>query len=455
MKTGMIVVATLIGMSLASCTPPAATEREGMLGARDFREVVRLAKESVFPAVVYVKCLREEHSSGKKITSEVTGSGVLITADGEVLTNWHVVDKAVEVRCLLADGRGLYAKVLGKDKDTDLALLKLERKEQAPLPFAPMGTSATLNEGDFVMAMGAPWGLNRSVSIGIISCTRRYLPESSEYSIWMQTDAAINPGNSGGPLVNTAGQIVGINTRGGGNGMGFAIPSDTVQLIVSQLREFGEVNWSWTGLKLQPLKDFDKNTYFDGTEGVLVASTDPDSPAREAGIQTRDLILKINGVAMTGLHAENLPDVRRQLALLEKNKPATVEIRRGEKTLTVPLTPRRKGKVQGEEWECQRWDMTVKTINKFENEDLYFYRKEGLFIYGVKHPGNASEAGLQEKDILVKIDATPITTLDDVRKAHKQAMADLPTRHKAMFTVMRDGLARLIVMDYSRDYEKE
>jgi serine protease Do len=359
------------------------------------------------------------------------------------------------VRCLLADGRGLHAKVLGKDKDTDLALLKLDRKEQDPLPFAPMGTSAPLNEGDFVMAMGAPWGLNRSVSIGIISCTQRYLPGTSEYSIWLQTDAAINPGNSGGPLVNTAGKIVGINTRGGGNGMGFAIPSDTVQLIVSQLREFGEVNWSWTGLKLQPLKDFDKDTYFDGVEGVLVASTDPDSPAREAGLQTRDLILKINGVPLTGLYAESLPAVRRQLALLEKNKPATAEIRRGDKTLTVSLTPRRKGNVQGEEWECQRWDMTVKTINKFENEDLYFYRKEGLFIYGVKHPGNASEAGLQEKDILVKIDTTPIATLEDVRKAHKQAMGELTTRHKVMFTVMRDGLVRLIVMDYSRDYEKE
>ncbi|MCY2924128.1 MAG: trypsin-like peptidase domain-containing protein, partial [Planctomycetota bacterium] len=287
MKTGMVALLTLMGLGLTACSNPPAPAPEGMLGARDFRQVVRQAKESVFPAVVYVKCRREEHSSGKKITSEVTGSGVLITPDGEVLTNWHVVDKAVEVRCLLADGQGLSAKVLGKDKDTDLALLKLERKETTPLPFAPMGTSATLNEGDFVMAMGAPWGLNRSVSIGIISCTRRYLPETSEYSIWLQTDAAINPGNSGGPLVNTAGQIVGINTRGGGNGMGFAIPADTVQLIVSQLREFGEVNWSWTGLKLQPLKDFDKDTYFDGVEGVLVASTDPDSPAREAGLQTR------------------------------------------------------------------------------------------------------------------------------------------------------------------------
>jgi len=445
---------------LPACSRAAAGREEAMMGAKDFREVVRQAKESVFPAVVYVKCLIEEHGSGKKITSEVTGSGVLITAEGEVLTNWHVVDKAVEVRCLLADGRDFYAKVVGKDKDTDLALLRLERKDKekdkaTPLPFAPMGGSGSLNEGDFVMAMGAPWGLNRSVSIGIISCTKRYLPTSSEYSIWLQTDAAINPGNSGGPLVNTAGQIVGINARGGGNGMGFAIPSDTVQLIVSQLRQYGEVNWSWTGLKLQPLKDFDKNTYFEASEGVLVASTDPDSPAREAGIQPRDLIGKINGAPVTGLHAENLPDIRRLLALLEKNKPAAMEIRRGDQTIPIALTPRQKGKVQGEEWECKRWDMTVKTINKFENEDLYFYRKDGVFIYGVKHPGNASEAGLQEKDILTRIDSTPIATLDDVKKAHQQALGDIQKKYKIMFTVMREGLTRLIVVDFSRDYEKE
>jgi len=134
------------------------------------------------------------------VAQEVAGSGVIISKGGEVLTNWHVVDKAIEVRCLLSDGRPLDAKVLGTDKDTDLALLQLEKPSGgALLPMAALGHSSLLKEGDFVMAMGAPWGMARSVSIGIISCTARFLATSSEYSLWLQTDASICPGNSGGP----------------------------------------------------------------------------------------------------------------------------------------------------------------------------------------------------------------------------------------------------------------
>src|SRR5262249_49938605 len=150
------------------------------------------------------------------------------------------------VRCLLSDGRPMNAKVLGSDKDTDLALLQLDAPTGAgPLPSAAFGDSLALKEGDFVMAMGAPWGLNRSVAIGIISCSRRYLSDISEYSLWLQTDAAINPGNSGGPLVNTDGRIVGINARGMGGwaeGMGFAIPSETIGHLLPQLREHGHVD---------------------------------------------------------------------------------------------------------------------------------------------------------------------------------------------------------------------
>jgi serine protease Do len=442
--------------SAAGAAPAVVASRS--LPAFDFRDIVQSAKDKVFPAVVFIKVLQENLESGRKVTREIAGSGVIISAKGELLTNRHVVDKATEVRCLLYDGRALTAKVVGADKDTDLALVQLNLPEgSAPLPVAEMGDSALLKEGDFVMAMGAPWGLNRSVSIGIIACTRRFLQEYSEYSLWLQTDASICPGNSGGPLVNTAGKVIGINALGvsSGGDMGFAIPAQTIRYILPQLRESGSVNWSWTGLQLQALRDFNRNIYFEGHEGVMVAETDPESPARAAGILPKDRILSVNGQPMNGLVEEDLPGLRRQLGLLPKRQVAKFALLRNNQPMTIDVTPREKGKVEGEELDCPRWDLTVKTINQFDNADLYYYRQKGVFIYGVKYPGNAASAGLGAKDILLKIEDKEILTLDDVKAAHKTAIDNLQTRHRIVFTVLRAGLMRQVVLDYERDYEKE
>jgi serine protease Do len=448
-------VATLDGPG----TVPAAPDRSLPAADRlDFREIIRDAKGRVFPAVVFVKCLRDSHERGKRVSQEVSGSGVIISPTGELLTNWHVVDKATEVRCLLFDGRAMEARVLGTDKDTDLALLQLELPDDAaPVPYAPLGDSTVLVEGDFVMAMGAPWGLNRSVSIGIISCSNRFLPENGEYSLWLQTDAAISPGNSGGPLVNTDGQVIGINSLGAliGGDMGFAVPSETIRHVVPQLREFGRVNWSWTGLQLQPLKDFKRNIYFDGTEGVIVAETDPDSPARQAGIQPRDRLLKLNGQALKAITEEDLPAIRRQLGLLPKHRPAALEILRGTDTIAVELTPREKGDVEGQELDCPRWDLTVKAINQFDNPDLYFHRSRGVFIYGIKYPGNASSSGLSTRDIILKVDDREVSTLEEVREAHQASLENVQQKPRLLVTVLRGGLMRQVVLDISRVYERD
>ncbi len=424
----------------------------------DFRAVVRRAKEKVFPAVVYIRCLKEDLKSGKKITQKVGGSGVIVSPTGRMLTNWHVVDKAKEIRCLLSDGRAMPAKMLGTDKDTDLALLQLRLPAGTKsVPYAKIGDSDLLAEGDFVMAMGAPWGLNRSVSIGIISCTRRYLPSKSEYSLWLQTDAAISPGNSGGPLVNTDGLVVGINTRGfmRGGDMGFAIPSRTVKLIASRLGRYGKADWSWTGLQLQPLKDFNRNIYFEGAEGAIVAETDPESPARRAGILARDRILRIGGRCTNAEREESLPAVRRMIGLLPKNKEVEIELLRDGKTLVKKLTPRKKGKVEGEELDCPRWDLTVKTINQFDNPDLYFYHKRGVFVYGIKYPGNAGNSGLTKQDVVLKIGGKSVMTLEDVKAVHAESLKNIKKKHRIVFTVLRSGLMRKVVLDFARDYEKE
>lgn len=454
----VLMVAMVIGGCGSSTSKPLTmpVEADG-LAKLDFRQVIAAAKEKVFPAVVFIKAVRETHESGKKLSVEVAGSGVLISPRGQLLTNWHVVDKAAEVRCLLSGGTYYDARILGIDKDTDLALLQLNLPETVEVPFAELGDSSSLKEGDFVMAMGAPWGLSRSVSIGIISCTKRHLPQISEYSLWLQSDASISPGNSGGPLVNTAGQIIGINSRANsyGGDMGFAIPSETIKQIVPQLQQYGKVNWSWTGLQLQPLKDFDKNVYFDYSDGVIVAETDPESPARRCGIQQRDRIVRVNGKAFIGQWAEDLPALRCELGLLPKEKPATIEVIRGDQCLALTITPRDKGKVEGEELDCPRWDMTLKAINQFDNPDLFFHRNKGVFIFGVKYPGNASSAGLSTQDVILQIDGKDITTLEEARAAHAQAIANVDTKHRIVFSVLRNGLMRQMVLDFSLDHEKE
>jgi serine protease Do len=420
--------------------------------------VVKQGKDRVFPAVVFIKCVTEDTRRGERRSQEVSGSGVLINAEGEILSNWHVVDKAIEVRCLLFDGRAFTATVLGSDKDTDVALLKLDLPpDTGPLPFAELGQSVNLEEGDFVMAMGAPWGMSRSVSIGIVSCTRRYLPGASEYSIWLQTDAAISPGNSGGPLVDTEGRVVGLNTRGmsSGGDTGFTVPIEVARAVADHIRENGRMEWAWTGLQLQPLRDFSRNVYFPETEGVMIASTDPESPARRAGIEAGDRLIRVNGQAVNGLTQEDIPDINRLLGLLSKGESSELNlVRRGEE-LTVELTPREKGRVEGEELDVPRWDFSVKAINQFDNPDLYFHRKEGVFIYGVKYPGNAASAGFSTQDILLTIDGKPVSSLDDIRSLHEEALANLNKKHRLLISLLRNGQFRQIVLDYSRDHSRK
>jgi serine protease Do len=459
MRYPIPVLSCVVSLFSVSSLALAQDVKPAMQTRADFRQIVQDGKSKVFPAVVYIKVVREDNQMGEKKSQEISGSGVIISPEGEVLTNWHVVDKAENVRCLLTDGRGVSAKVLGSDKDTDLALIKLDPMPDGPTPpYAAFGDSRVLKEGDFVMAMGAPWGLNRSVSIGIVSCTNRYLEGISEYSHWIQTDAAINPGNSGGPLVNTEGQIVGINARGtsgSAEGLGFAIPSETAQIMVNQLRATGHVDWAWFGLQLQPLHDFNKDIYFEGTEGVIVAETDPDSPARSAGIQSRDRILAINGTTLKGITEEDLSGIRRQIGLLPKGQEASFLLQRGEEKLTVKIAPREKGAVEGKEVAYKRWDLTVKEINQFDNPDLYFYRNKGVFVYATKYPGNASNAGLRNGDIIVKVETSEVNSIADIEKIHTETVDKLSSKPRIVFTVMRAGLTRQVVVDMQRDYSKE
>jgi serine protease Do len=422
----------------------------------DFRRVVNRAKETVFPSVVYLRCVVENNELGQRLRVNASGSGVLVSADGELVTNWHVVNRALEVRCLLNDGRAFSADIVGQDKDTDLALVRLRLPAGETVPFAKLGDSTRLQEGDFVMALGAPWGLNRSVSFGIVACARRYLPEGSEYSSWIQTDASISPGNSGGPLVDTEGRVIGINARGAtqGGDMGFAIPAEVVSIVLPRLRDGDDAGWAWTGLQLQPLRDFQRNITFEGDQGVIVVGTDENSPASEAGFLARDRLLAIDGAPVVALMEENLPDVRRRLALLPVDRPARLTILRDGQRRELSLSPRVKGRVLGEELACPRWDFSVKAINQFEVPDLHFQRAEGVYVFGVRSPGNASGSGLVPRDILLKVNGVDVRSLDDVRGVHARSLAGLANGgpRRLVLSVLRGGRSVQIAIDVSRDY---
>src|SRR6266536_112721 len=225
------------------------------------------------------------------------GSGFIINADGHIVTNNHVVDGATEIKVKLSDGRELPAKVVGRDPKTDLALLKVEAKG---LPVVALGDSTQLQVGEPVMAIGNPFGLEQTVTTGIVSATGRVIGEGP-YDDVIQTDAAINPGNSGGPLINARGQAIGINTaifsqNGGSVGVGFAIPVNLAKAVLPQLAATGHVERGWLGVTIQRLTpDLAKSFNLPEAHGALVTDVTSDSPAAKAGLKSGDVIVEYNG----------------------------------------------------------------------------------------------------------------------------------------------------------------
>ncbi len=455
----LLVGCFLMAEARAASSLQSATTTSQSVESADLRQVISRAKSEVFPALIFVKPIVEDYGSGEKKQQEVFGSGVIISADGYAVTNWHVVDKAVTINCVLCDKRQVPTELIGSDRDTDLALLKLPTPaEGAPYPCARLADGTTLQEGDFVMALGSPFGFQRSISLGIVSNAERYLGFETEYKFntWIQTDAAINPGNSGGPLIDTQGRIVGINTLGvSGTGLGFSIPAFMVKDIVARLKQNGRVIRAYTGLRLQAIRDFYSNTFLDSDHGVLVTGVEENSPAAAAGIKSGDILLTIGGTPVEGTYAEMLPEIWRRLADLPADKPAPLQLRRGSQTLQVNVTPEDKGRLEGEDCDCRRWNMTLKEINKYRTPSLYYLTPKGVYIQGTKYPGNAASAGLARQDIVVKIDNKTVETIADVKKVYEQIMQDQQREKKVMFEVLRSGLRKWIVLDYRRDYEQE
>ncbi|AKJ02854.1 serine protease Do [Archangium gephyra] len=279
--------------------------------ARRRNEIVEVVQK-VSPAVVFIGTESEEESPfrGRRSMMEEffgapaqrqrqqgLGSGVIVDANGIIITNDHVIRGASAIHVVLADGRELEAEVIGSDANNDLAVLKVSSKQ--PLPAAKLGTTSDLMIGETVVAIGSPLGLSKTVTTGVVSATGRTLKaDGKSYNDFIQTDAAINPGNSGGPLLNVDGDVIGINTAiiASAQGIGFAIPADKVRRIMDELTRFGKVRPSWVGIEVQPLSPrLARQLGWDRTYGVVVSDVEPGSPAEQAGVRRGDVLAEMGG----------------------------------------------------------------------------------------------------------------------------------------------------------------
>ncbi len=364
------------------------------------------------------------------------GSGVIVSSDGYILTNNHVVGHADEIHVTLLDKREFTAKVIGKDPKTDLALIKIDTNQ--PLPAASLGDSNVTEVGDWVMAIGSPFGFNLTVTSGIVSAKGRAL--GGNYDNFIQTDASINPGNSGGPLFNTDGQVIGINTAiysstGSNAGIGFAIPIDIAKTVMQQLKSHGRVVRGWLGVEIQEVTPaLAKSFGLAAPTGALIAGVQKDGPAAKAAIQRGDIIIKFNGATVHDEH--ELPEM---VASTPLNQAVPVEVIRGNKHLTLTATiaelkDEQIASAKGNEAAGTSWGMQVQDITPEIARQLNMQNAKGVVIRSVRPDSAAAEAGLQAGDLLLEIDHKKVGTADDFAAMAKTAQKD---KKSALLLVQR------------------
>ena len=342
------------------------------------------------------------------------GSGFIIDG-GYILTNNHVVAGADEIKVKLADNREFKAEVKGLDEKLDLALLKIDAKDA--LPTAKLGDSDAIEVGEWVMAIGNPFGLSETVTAGIVSAKGRVIG-SGPYDDYIQTDASINPGNSGGPLFNARGEVVGINTAivAGGQGIGFAIPINMAKSILTQLKEKGKVTRGWLGVSIQPITpDLAKSFGLSDENGALVSEVVPESPAEKAGLKPGDIILEFGGKT---IHEMN--ELPRLVAATAVGREIRLKILRDgrEKEVTVVIARLKDGAAdeQGEAAQ-DKLGLTVRELTKELAVRLQLKESTGVVVTEVKPDGPAQEAGIARGDLITEIDGEKIATLQDYERA--------------------------------------
>ena len=389
------------------------------------------------------------------------GSGFFISADGYVVTNNHVIDGADTIRVVLTDGRSLVAEVVGTDVATDLALLRVEEEDE-PFAFVELDRDLDIRVGDWVVAVGNPFGLGGTATAGIISATGRQMGARQAYTDFLQIDAPINRGNSGGPAFDLDGQVVGVNSAiisptGGNVGIGFAIPSDLAATVIDQLIENGEVRRGYLGISPAVLTDDLKDAMgLDADlEGVLINQVLDDTPAQAAGLENGDIILQINGEAV-----DDPRELTRVVGAFAPGERVAFRILRDERerTIRVELTERPEStapqeSAQREAGAAAQFGLALSAPTEEESEQLELEGR-GLLVQGVRPGSEAAEKGLRPGDVILEAGGRDLVALSDFEAAVEDARAR-ERRALLVFVVSQNGQRRYAALEMPSDESDE
>jgi len=394
--------------------------------------------DRVLDAVVRIDVREVTFEDGARRLSGGTGSGVIISRDGLILTNAHVVGpQAVEISVTLSSLEHVGASLVGWDHWTDLAVLRLDlaevRRRGLHFTAGEFGDSDRLRPGETVYAVGTPYGLSRTVTRGIISNNNRPFEEGEDqrgfetgaFNNWLQTDAAINPGNSGGPLVTEDGRVVGINSRAflGADNLGFAIPGNVARRISEALVRDGSITRSYLGIVPGALQDLERFYSLAANTGLLVDSVEAGSPAARAGLRPNDVVLELNGRKLDGRFPEQLPPIQNFIASLPVGSTVNLKVKRGDGVLTLTAVTERLESRVGEEWAFEKWGLSVRQVTRTYARENQLDSDRGVVVIGVQAGYPAAQAGLDPGDILTKIGGEPIVDLDRLKAAYRAYVA--------------------------------
>jgi len=453
MLAGLVLAGSWIGLPLstvaaADVAPAPRAASPGLRLLEELQTVITDLAEQAKPSVVSIFPIqptgRARDGSGERMPSSTgSGSGVIVDTAGHIITNNHVVGDAAEVEVRLSDKTKLFAQVIGKDPDTDLAVLKVTADH--PLPAAHFGDSSGVKVGQWVLAVGNPFGLDRTVTLGVVSGIGRENINLSRYENFIQTDASINPGNSGGPLFDLRGDIIGINTAiiNFAQGIGFAIPSNMAKQVMNQLITKGKVVRAWLGVGLQPLTpDLASKFGVDENEGVLVNEVFERDPAALAGIKPGDVITKVDGALV-----DTPNKLSRLVAALDPGSTTRVEVVRDGKriNLQVALSERRDTVVTASLPQSRtdlKLGIDVQDLTAGLAEKFRLNESRGVLISKVDAGSLAQAEGLREGDLIKEVNRVDTGTVGEFTVA----VAKVKRGDTILLRVLREGRAFYVVL---------